>query len=232
MGWAINSEKKTSQVETRVWFSESDGKAEKKSGAYFYDGELKKVVIGEITVSYPDGVHPLMVSDKDGNPLPEAKAKKIINEANSFVKRIENNSKVFHQKYPDWFGKDMVDKATDRIATRINDIELEMAEREAQMKVALAEKSARQKVARISPGMATICGEADDYIATAEADENRISKAYGVAPNAKKPDGKLTDADLKKLYEAEKQRLENLDAAKARVLPHAPVTKGGGYKTR
>lgn len=223
--WVIVTDKKEPTKRTVAFPKE-------KKEAVFYDGKLSSVTIDGVKVLYPDGVHPLSVTDKDGKPLPEAKAKKAINAANAFVSRIDNNSVAFNKNHPEIFGEDMLNQAGTRTETRITDIALEIKEREEQMKVALAAKEARKKVARTSPEMAVIEGDTDDYNATMQAEENRISKAYGVAPNAKKPDNRLTDADLQKLYETEKQRLQNINEAKAKVLPHAPVTKGGGYRTR
>ena len=223
--WVIITDKKEPSKRTVAFPRE-------KKEAVFYDGKLSSVTIDGMKVLFPDGVHPLSVTDKNGNPVPEAAAQKVINAANAFVTRIDNNSVAFNQNHPDVFGKDMLAQAGTRVETSIEDIRLAQQKNADRMRNALAMKEAQKKVARTSPEMAVIEGDADDYLATMGSEEKRIAKAYGVSPNAKKPDGRLTDADLQKLYEAEKQRLDNINAAKARVLPRAPAARGGGYRSR
>lgn len=208
--WVIVTDKKEPTKRTVAFPKE-------KKEAVFFEGKLSSVTIDGVKVLYPDGVHPLSVTDKDGKLIPEAKAKKYISAANAFVTRIDNNSVNFNKNHPQLFGVDMLEQAGNRVGMRIEDIKLAKLEAAERMKNAIAMKEARKKVARISPEMATIEGEPEDYAATMRSEEKRIAEAYGVSPNAAKPDGKLTDADLQKLYEAETKRLQAITEAKNKV---------------
>ena len=213
MGWVIIKDKKEPDKVT-VSFPEE------KKEAVFYNGKLSAVTVDGVKVLYPDGVHPMPTATnaKDDVPVSEAASKKAIKAADAFVDRIDNNSVVFYERYPERFGEAMIDGVSTRSATRVADLELEIQERKGRMDNAIAMREAKKKLARTSPELATILGDEKDYAATMRKEENRISAAYGVASNAQKPDGRLSEADLKKIYEAELKRLEAVTQAKNRAI--------------
>lgn len=223
MGWTIIKDKKDADKTTIAF-------PEEKKEAVFFNGRLSSVTVDGVKVLYPDGVRPLSVTDKEGKAVSGDMAQKAISTANAFVARIDNNAVVFNQNYPNHFGTNMLAQAANRVETRVADVASEMQKRQERLKNAMAMKEAKKKIARASPELATIEGDVDDYNVTMRDEEKRIAAAYGVAPNASKPDGKWTEAQLQQYKESLDTMYENIRKAmaKANTMQVNPATRVGG----
>ena len=225
MAWTIAKHKVGQQTETKISFPEE------KKQAVFYDGKLSSVTINGVKILYPDGKTPTSITGADGQPLVGTAARKALNAAENYLQRIENNSLAFAKNAPDKFDANMLDWYSGRLQSRADILAARLELNDAKKKVTFRNNNKPSTTNEpISPELAVINGDMDAYNRALKQEEDHMFEVYGLSPNAKRPDGKLTEADMKKLKEAYDKMYENIGFAQnlAAARRGKIATRGGG----